>query len=226
MKPTEIQGLVFPALTDTQRKTLLSRCTPRAYAKGETIFSRGEPGSLIFVIETGRVEVSVTSRRGRRTILNQMGPGEVLGELAMLDGDPRSADARAATEATGRILTRQHFLVFLSDFPEMAAAIIQEICRKLRNLSDLHADQLATDGARRLALVLSRLFSKWGEKTANGEVYLDRSFSQSDLVDFAGLARENVNRRLRSWTQDGLLRTDGSRLVLTDPARLQRLAND
>ena len=164
MATTEIQGVVFPALTDAQRQTLLSRCTPRAYAKGETIFSRGEPGSLIFVIETGRVEVSVTSRRGCRTILNQMGPGEVLGELAMLDGDPRSADARAATDATGRILTRQHFLVFLSDFPEMAAAIIQEICRKLRNLSDLHADQLATDGARRLALVLSRLFSKWARQ--------------------------------------------------------------
>ena len=108
----------------------------------------------------------------------------------------------------------------------MAAAIIQEICRKLRNLSDLHADQLATDGARRLALVLSRLFSKWGQTGENGEVYLDHTFSQSDLGDFAGLARENVNRRLRIWTQDGLLRADGSRLVLTDPVRLERLAND
>jgi CRP/FNR family cyclic AMP-dependent transcriptional regulator len=108
----------------------------------------------------------------------------------------------------------------------MAAAIIKEICSKLRNLTDLHADQLATDGAKRLAMVLHKLFLKWGEPLENGEIRLDHSFSQSDLGDFAGLARENVNRRLRSWTQSGVLRTDGSYLVLSDPVQLERLAND
>lgn len=226
MKDDVIRGILFSALDAEHRAALLAHCTPRSYARGDTIFARGEPGSLIYIIETGRVEVSVTSRRGRRTILNQMGPGEVLGELAMIDGGTRSADAVAATDTTGRVLTRQHFLMCLEDNPAMAIAIVQDVGSKLRALTELHANQIAMDGGARLATVLLRLFDKWGEALPTGELRLEQEISQSDLGDFAGLARENVNRYMRGWRAKGFLRLDGGRLVLSDRGAFEDLAED
>ena len=100
----------------------------------------------MLVIERGRVEVSIGSQSGRRTILNQMGAGEVLGDLATLDGGARSADAIAASDVSGVILTRQTVLEFLADRPQLYFSLLQELCSKLRNLSDLYAAQALTEG--------------------------------------------------------------------------------
>jgi CRP/FNR family cyclic AMP-dependent transcriptional regulator len=222
--PLDNEGVLLPALSDADRAKLLSKSRPKSYPKGMMIFAAGEPGSLMLLIESGRVEVSVGSHSGRHTILNQMGPGEVLGDLATLDGGPRSADAVAASDVTGRILTRQVILAFLAEHPDAAFALLQELCQKLRNLSDLYTAQALTEGPNRLARALLKLFDKWGEPGPDGAVRLAQVFTQSEIGDFASLARENVNRYMRAWSQQGWIDTDGRRLVLRDREALEDLA--
>lgn len=218
------EGVLLPALSEEDRAKLLAMSRPKSYPKGMMIFAEGEPGSLMLLIESGRVEVSVGSHTGRHTILNQMGPGEVLGDLATLDGGPRSADAVAASDVTGRILTRQAILKFLADHPDAAFALLQELCQKLRNLSDLYTSQALTEGPNRLARALLKLFDKWGEPTPDGAERLCQPFTQSEIGDYASLARENVNRYMRIWTREGWIGSDGRRLVLRDRAALEELA--
>jgi CRP-like cAMP-binding protein len=224
MNSPSVSEVFFTSVPSEYQKALRALCVPRQFARGEMVFCQGEPGSLIYIIETGRIEISVTAQSGRKTILNQMGPGDVIGELAMLDGGPRSADAVAATASTGQILTRQKFYAFLHQHPVIAVSVLEEVCRKLRDLSDLHADQIALDGHKRLAAVLARLFRKWGTPLPGGEIRLTQKFSQTELGDFAGLARENVNRAMTAWKKQELLRSDGGLLVLRDLAELDEIA--
>jgi CRP/FNR family cyclic AMP-dependent transcriptional regulator len=219
-----MEGVLLPALSAEDREKLLSMSRAKSYPKGQMIFAAGEPGSLMLLIESGRVQVSVGSMTGRHTILNQMGPGEVLGDLATLDGGPRSADAVAASDVTGRILTRQAILSFLADHPDAAFALLQELCQKLRNLSDLYTAQALTEGPSRLARALLKLFDKWGEPGPDGVERLRQSFTQTEIGEFASLARENVNRYMRLWTREGWIGTDGRKLVLRDRDALEELA--
>lgn len=216
----------FKALTDEQSETLKRLSVPRRYNKDETIYSVGMGGSSAFFIETGKVEVSVTNMSGSRTLLSLMGPGEILGDIAMLDGGPRSADATAATETSGRVLTRTVFLEILEKDTALAMAIIELLCGKLRTLTDIYADQRATDASRRLSRSILRLFDKWGKPGSEGVELLDADLSQSDLGDFAGLARENVNRHMRRWTETGILSLDADGMRLLDRVALERIADN
>jgi len=156
------------ALTAQQRRTLISRSQPKSYAKGETIYSVGMNGTSAYIIATGKVEVSVTSPSGKRTLLSLMGPGEILGDIAMLDGGPRSADASALTDTSGHVLTRKVFLDILEEDTGLGLALIHALCAKLRALTDIHADQSVTEAPRRLARTILRLFAKWGRTGEDG----------------------------------------------------------
>lgn len=218
-------GVLFPTLSPDDRKQLLKLGRPKSYPKGMTIFAAGEPGTLMLVIQRGRVEVSVGSHAGRRTIFNQMGPGEVLGDLAALDGGPRSADAVAASDVDGLILPRQTVMSFLADRPDLAFALLQELCGKLRNLSDLYAAQSLTEGSGRLASAILILFNKWGEPSACGGERLAQVFTQTEIGEFASLARENVNRHMRAWTKQGWIEIDGRQLILRSRSAIEAISD-
>lgn len=221
---TDRPSLLLAAMGDEDRKVFLGMARRKVFPKGMTILAAGEPGAIMVLIETGRVEVSVTSMAGRKSVLNHMGAGEVLGEIATLDGGPRSADAVAASEVTGLMLTRQHIMGFLSDRPDIAFALIEVLCGKVRNASDMYSSQSLTEGGQRLARGLLRLFRKWGEPIGGERLRLTETFSQTDIGEFAGLARENVNRYLKAWTAEGILDADGRRLILVNPDALAALA--
>ena len=194
-----------------------------AYSHGQTIFSEGDPGEAVILIESGRVEVSITSLSGRKSIIEHMGPGEILGEIAALDGEGRSATVTAATNVTGLVLPRAHLLNFISERPEVVRAVIQELCKKVRNASDMFANRSVVEGGPRLAKALLRLFDKWGE--AEGDILVLRQpFSQTEIGDYGGLARENVNRYIKTWVTHSILDHREGALVLLDRARLEELS--
>ncbi len=204
-------------------KTLFSTARRRNFRAGQTIFAAGEPGEMVMLIEEGRVEVSVTSLSGRKSVLAHMGPGEVLGEIAALDGGERSADTVAASDVAGLVLSRTNILAFVTERPNIAEAIIRELCRKVRNASDMFTTQSVAEGGPRLAQALLRLFDKWGEDSPAG-LRLAERFSQTELGEFSGLARENVNRHLKAWTTQNILTNDGRHLVLRDRDALADIA--
>lgn len=212
------------AMDSADCRVLFANAKRRSYAAGQTIFAEGEPGNMVMLIEKGRVEVSVTSMSGRKSVLAHMGPGEVLGEIAALDGGTRSADTVAASAVEGLALSRKNILAFVAERPNVAQAIITELCRKVRNASDMFTTQSVTEGGPRLARALLRLFDKWGTTDADGLLRLEEKFSQTEIGEFSGLARENVNRHIKSWMEEGLLRSDKRQLVLLDREALEGLA--
>lgn len=194
------------------------------YAAGEMIFAAKEPGKGIILIDAGRVEISIMTLAGKKSVLAHMAPGELLGEIAALDGGERSADAVAATKVSGRFLARENLLDFIAERPTLAKAMIVALCQKTRNASDMFLNQSQPESEVRLARTLLRLFDTWGVTQPDGSTALTQKFSQQDIGEFCGLARENVNRQISAWGAAGLLKKDRQQLALIDRARLADIA--
>jgi CRP-like cAMP-binding protein len=220
----DLRSVLIRTLGDDAFDDLFARARPVRFARGETIFSVGDPGTGVIVIDKGRVEVSTMSVSGRKSVLAYMAPGELLGEIAALDGGNRSADAVAATEVEGRFLTRENMLDYIAGSPELSKAVIVELCKKARNASEMFVTQTLPTAEVRLARALLRLFDGWGVVGGDGTTVLVEQFSQQDLGEFCGLARENVSRQIKAWVAQDLLETRGRQLVLLDRARLQEIA--
>lgn len=219
------KSLLLSALSDDARRSLLTQARRVHYPRGAVIFSRADRGETLLVIESGRVEISLTSRAGRKSVLNHMGPGEVLGEVAMLDRGYRSADATAATEVTGKLLDRSSVMGFLGAHPEATFALIGELCAKVRNASEMFATQAQSEAASRLARALLRLGETWGVALPDGCQRIDPRFSQGDLGELSGITRENVNRRLRLWDAEAIIALTPEGIVLKDREALRVIAD-
>lgn len=188
-----------------------------SFPKGHTICTQGSLGSSMYLIKSGRVEISVHSAEGHKNVLNQIGPGEILGEIALLDGGPRSADATAASDTVEAIAIDQATVFqVLTGSPKLVTAMIQELCRRVRNASDMFEVKSEKNAKVRLARAILRLSAKWGEPGPGGSRALT-GFSQSDIGDFAGLARENVNRHLKNWAEEGIIERSGDGITILDP---------
>lgn len=221
---TSLRDVLFRDMDTAAVDHLFATARAVQFAPGETIFAMGEPSTGVILIENGRVEVSSMSVSGRKSVLAHMGPGALLGEIAALDGGTRSADAVAATPVTGRFLARQKLINHIATHPELAKAIIIELCAKARNASAMFVTQTTPEGEVRLARALLRLFDGWGTRDAQGAITMTERFSQQDLGEFCGLARENVNRQIKSWTASGLITLKDRRLVLLDRRGLAAIA--
>ena len=215
-------------MNDTGRNRLaaLLRAHGRAtrYPRGTMICESGAPGSTMILITKGRVEISQSSLGGRRSILTHLGPGDILGELAALDGGPRSTDAVAVTAVQGRGLARPQVLALLRESPDAALDVITMLCGRLRDTSGMYTAHMLADGQARLAHLLLQLARKWGAEMPGGGYRLAERFSQSELGDLVGLTRESVNRQVRDWEQAGVIEREGQGLVLRDPSALAQVA--
>jgi len=212
------------SLSDADQAALMTLGRKVAYNRREMIFSSAEQGNTLLLIQQGRVEISITAQSGRKAVLNHMGAGEVLGEIALLDGGMRSADATASTAVNGQLFYRRDVMNFLRERPDAMLALIGELCAKIRNASEMFEVQSQIEAPARLARCLLRLGAKWGVDQADGSVLLSESFSQTDLGDFAGLTRESVNRHLKKWEEMGLIKTAPDSFVICEADALENLA--
>lgn len=214
---------LLEALAEDVRARLFAGAARKAWTKGAAIFNYGDDGSSLLLIDTGRAELSLVARDGHRTVLGYRGPGDLVGEMAMLDGGPRSADVRAATPVTGRVVSYGDFRRFLLAHPEVALALLTTLTAKLREANAVLEDRTRHDAAGRLTRCLRRVAAKFGAPMpaiSPTAIALPADISQSDLAELAGVARETVNRLIRRWSAAGLLVRAGKRLVLRDPDAL------
>lgn len=218
-------SVLMASLSEDSRAKLLARGHKKSFKKGATIFARGDEGTSMFIIEEGRVEISVTTINGRKSILENLGPGEILGEIAMFDGGERSADAAASTAVSGLTLGRQDVAAFLADQPDAAMAIIAELCMRIRLTNEIVEAKTNVAASARLARCLMRLADKWGEETSDGGFRISQPFSQADIGEFSGLARENVNRYLKGWEAKNHIGFDGRNIILKDLDALEDIAD-
>ena len=208
--------ILFRALDDSGKAALAGRVTHASYAAGAPIFHLGDPGDSMMIVANGTVRISLPTRQGRELILSDLGAGDVFGEVALLDGLPRSASATALTKCELIVIHRKDVLPFLRDHAEACLAIIALLCGRLRR-----ADERMTDiGLSHLPVRLAKTLLGRTE----GNVSKRIACSQSELADMVGSSRESVNRALRQWHQQGIVELNEGWIAVIDRGALNALA--
>jgi CRP-like cAMP-binding protein len=211
---------LFAELSDEELGSLGAALRRRRFARGEVIFLAGDPGDALYVIERGRVKIALSSPDGKEVVLTLLGPTDFFGDLALLDGEPRSADAIAADDTTTALLSRRDFLRFVEARPSVASRLLAILSRRLRRNAQIIQDASFAGVAARLARVLVELATPG----VDGRLVVRQRLTQGDLAAMVGASRESVNKTLRAWEQEGLVeRQPDQALVLRDPQRLTRV---
>src|SRR6185503_16021417 len=153
---------------DDERAALLARLRRRRHRKGATVFLHGELGRDLYVIESGSVKICMTTADGKEITLAILGPGEFFGELALMDGEPRSSDAVTMEDCQFLLLERNEFMHFIDEHPSVAHRVIEVLSRRLRDNNELVQDAAFFDVAARLARVILRLAESVGQPEADG----------------------------------------------------------
>ncbi len=213
---------LFQAMTRDEMDAILELATERKIRRGQTIFQKGDEGTSMMAVLSGRVRIGAVSADGKEVTLNMINSGEVFGEIALLDGKPRSADASATEETTLLVLERKVFQPFLAENQDLVLRLLAVLCDRLRKTSVALEEIALFDLPARLARVLLKLADDYGRSTGNG-IRIDFKLSQRDLSNLVASTRESVNKQLRTWRDTGVMDIDGGYLILLRPERLTRL---
>lgn len=206
----------FAGLDRDALERLTGSMRSRRFRRGEVIFHLGDPGDALFVIMSGDVKISLPSETGEEAILATLGSGAVFGELALLDGAPRSASATALTATETVVLPRERFRELIATEAGVRDALLASIAGELRRLTT-HVEELHfLDITGRLAARLVRLAQDGGTRTADGGIRLRKNLTQGDLAAMVGCTRQSVNKLLVQFTDDGLIRLEREGIVVTD----------
>ncbi len=186
------------------------------------LFRKGDPGTNMMVVLEGRVQICTHSEEGKEFVVNIINPGEVFGEIALLDGSDRTADAVTMGSCELLILERRDFVPFLRDHPDACMRLLKVLCQKLRWTTGVLEAALFLEGPSRLARVLCHLAGLYGQTVADG-VELRIRFSQQQLANMVGMSRESINKQLGQWRDDGIIGTEDGRILITDLDALQEI---
>ncbi len=211
----------FEGLPDTVLDGLAAMSRTAFYPAGCFIFSKGDEGLGLLAVLSGTVKISAGAEDGRELVLNLIGENEVFGEIALLDGLPRTADASALTDCYILVLDRRSFLPLLRYDPSISIRLLEELSARLRRTTE-QAEGLSFESAAvRLAKALFRLADvhRVGD-TARPRIPI----TQRELGQTVGLSRESTNKQLREWEAAGLIALEKGACTICDPAGLRRTA--
>ena len=215
----------FGGLDPEALERLAASMRSRRFRRGEVIFHIGDPGDALFVIVSGEVKISLPSETGDEAILATLRPGDVFGELALLDGAPRSASASALMPTETVILPRERFRELIATETGVRDALLASIAGELRRLTT-HVEELHfLDITGRLAARLVRIAQESGTPLADGSLRLRTNLTQADLAAMVGCTRQSVNKLLGQFTDDGLIRLERDGIVVTDLEGLSATAH-
>ena len=187
----------------------------RQLARRETLFNRGDEGDALYAVVEGLVRIWVGSDSGKELTFSMMEPGDVFGEIALLDGLPRTANATAQETTLLLVMQRSAFLSVLENEPTLARHIIELLCERIRLKTELLSDFAFADLPVRLARKLGDLVMAHGEINSNA-ARLGRRFSQTELAQMLGVSREAINKQLSAWSHKGLVSTEDGGLTILD----------
>jgi CRP/FNR family cyclic AMP-dependent transcriptional regulator len=226
-RPTKQQTLhqswLFSVLLPSERERLVECVTERQFLKGEPLLERGRLATNMMILVTGRARATATSAEGKEVTLMILEAGMTLGELALLDGKPRSADVVAMTNCLVLLLERRDFLPFLTQNPDLALRLMGVLCDRLRATSLALEEMALTDIPTRLASLLLKLGTRYGSDDGRGQ-RIQLRLSQADLSSLIAATRESVNKQLRTWREQGILDEEDGHIILRQPEALRALA--
>lgn len=191
----------------------------KIFDRGASIFAKGDPGNSLFFVISGTVKIGVSSADGRGAIFNLINPGEIFGEIAVLDGLARTADAIANSDCELFVMDRRDFMILLDSQPLLAKKMIALLCVRLRWVSD-HVEQVIfPDLPGKLAKALLRLIDKPGGSSAH-----EIAVTQQEVAEMVGMSRESVNKQLHEWSALGLVRVQRGVIAILELNALKVLA--
>jgi len=229
----EAQGFSSSKLSVLRKHPYFADLEPEAfdqlcrYAKhstlkrGATLFSKGDQGISLYAVISGSVKISISSPDGRNAILNIIGPGEIFGEIALLDGGARSTDASANTNCELFTIDKREFIPFVRSQPTLAMKFIELLCTRLRNTSDQVEQVILQNLPGRLASALLRLTEKQKLEPQGRTV----AITQQEISEMVGMTRESINKQLRAWAARDWVRLEHGAIVVLKADLLQTLVD-
>jgi CRP/FNR family transcriptional regulator, cyclic AMP receptor protein len=215
-----VQIPMFSSLGAEELEQLSSVLQPWRYNKGEVIFHQGDLATALFIVRKGEVAIRLSTAEGKERLLTLLKRGDSFGEMALLDGEPRSTDAVAREETSVLRLQREDFQRFVESRPYVALRMLAEMSRVVRRITRRVYDASFLDARSRLARVLLELIEEQG-KPSSPEVVLASQLTQSDLAHMCGLTRESTNKCLRSFVHEGILSYEDGRITVLKLAELR-----
>lgn len=224
MTPEELVTLLTPksilsVCSQAELGDLLAISTVCKMKSGEEILAQGDEGNAIVVVLAGVVRISMIAPNGHEIVLDYAEPGAVLGEIAMLDGQPRTASATAMYAGRYLKITRSATEAFIQRHPKVAMAMLRDMARRLRETDTTIESDRAFAAGPRLARFLKRLTE---QKTAGKKLAGD--LSQGELGNFVGMSRENINRQLAAWSEAGVIELANGKIRIIDDGYLAQIA--
>ena len=215
-KDTLIQTVpLFSDLSETSLKVITEKMVARSYDKEKMILIEESAGETFFLISKGTVKITRMSDDGREVILAMLGEGDFFGEMALLDGEGRSANVVVLEDAEVLTLQRSDFLDILERFPKIAIHLLKELTTRIRH-SDQQIESLSLSGAeQRIALVLIRLAEEMGQ-IKEGTVTIEHIPYQQDIANMAGTSRETVSRVYKMLEDKNHIVREGKILKIID----------
>jgi CRP/FNR family transcriptional regulator, cyclic AMP receptor protein len=215
---------LFETLSSKDIDSILAFSTDQRYHDGQTIFQKGDPGASLMAVLRGRIRISAASKDGKEIIFSVIESGQILGEIALLDGKERSADATALGDCVVLTINRRDFIPFLEKNPQIAVNLLGVLCDRLRNISTMVEDIVFLDLAPRLGRLLLRLAHTYGRKTSAG-LHIELKLSQYDLGNLSATSRESINKQLRTWQKQGLIQINNGYITICRPDDMEKLCN-
>jgi CRP-like cAMP-binding protein len=212
---------LFRSLSDSTLEGIAALAAKRTFYKGSVIFSQGDEGDALFGVASGRVRISASASGGREVFLNIMEPGDTFGEIAVMDGLPRTANAFALDDSALIVIQRADFLPFLEREPQLAIHLLKLMCERLRWTSELVEESAFMEGPARLAKRLLILASLHGRAARVGQ--LELRISQAELARFLGFSRQVVNQHLSDWRRLGWIELGRTQIVIRNTDALRAL---
>lgn len=204
---------LFRGLPHEELEGLARRLIPRRASKDELLIAEQAPGDSLYIIASGKVKVSLLSTEGREMILSVLGPGEVFGEMALLDGEPRSARVTARSHSLLYVLSREAFAAYVQRTPQAALNMLAEMSRRLRRADDIIGSLALLDVHGRVAHTLLELGRREGQARPDG-ILIENRPTQQELAAMVGTSRETVSRALGEFARAGYLSMSGRRILL------------
>ena len=206
-------------LPEDELRALASKGHVHDYTNGTAIFHEGDPGDALHIVIEGGVRIVVASPKGEEATVALLGPGECVGELALLDGKPRSASAIASGNTKTLVVRRDEFTRWLSERPKAAFALLETLSLRVRRTDEALADFAFLDLPQRLAKRLLDVASI--QQDGSGLSGFQIRITQVELASMLGVSRESVNKQLNRFARDGWIRLSRGAVTLEDPEALR-----
>ncbi|MFP8875515.1 MAG: Crp/Fnr family transcriptional regulator [Myxococcota bacterium] len=215
---------IFSGLTDRELDSLSAAARSVTFGARKELFHKGDSGTQLYVVVEGRLKALTTSAEGSDMVYNIMGPGDVIGEIAILGSIERTLTVRTLEPCEMLVLDRRDLLALLRSRPELALELLAMLAQRVRDMGEKFEEVKFLNLPYRLARRFEAAARSYG-KTEGAEVRIDLKLSQEEWGELAGATREAVNKQLRVWADQGLVRRENGYVILCRPEEMARLAH-